>query len=156
MRRNWSMHLTNFFVVPFQFFPDLTICKVSRLNTLYTSTLNYSKYISDTMARKTRWPLERMRTSSIPNVAEDKYDVVWSYFLSKDGYYNSLPLDIELTQNEEARNSPFIVYCYASMWDESKPVDCYNVSFLVWHRKYYKCRSIRLPDSLRRVRTSLC
>jgi hypothetical protein len=76
---------------------------------------------------------------------------MWSYFLSKDGYYNSLPLDMELTQNEEARSNPFIIYCYVSMWDESAPVDCSDVSLIVWHRKYYKCRSIRLPDNLRRV-----
>lgn len=134
-----------------QVFPEITICKVSQLNALYTDTMNYSSYISDTLSRKARWPLSRVQTY-MPDITEDDYKALWSYFESKDGFYNSLPLNIQLTQNEEAINNPFVIRCYASMWDESAPRNCSEMFPLVWHRKYYKCRSLQLPDSLRRVR----
>jgi len=133
-----------------QVFPDITICKVTQLNALYTSTMNYAKYISDTSSRKARWPIDRV-DKFIPDFDEDLYNSTWAFFMSKDGYYNSLPRDVQLTENEEVANNPFVIYCFASMWDESEPWNCSEAFKAIWHRKYYKCRSLQLPDSMRRV-----
>ena len=137
----------------FQFFPDITVCKIAQLNTLYTSSLNYSKYISDTEARKSRWPFDRVRTV-IPDIDAEFYEVLWSYLESKEGYYYSLPLDIHQVENKESRDNPFVIGCRATTWDSASYYDCSVVALSSWHRRYYRCLNINLPDSHRKVRSS--
>jgi hypothetical protein len=134
----------------FQFFPDITVCKIAQLNTLYTSSLNYSKYISDTKARKSRWSFDQVRTV-ISDISAEEYDALWTYLESKEGYYYSLPRDVHQVDNKESRDNPFVIHCSASTWDSPLSFDCSVVALNIWHRRYYRCLGINLPDTHRTV-----
>lgn len=132
-------------------FPDVTICKVAQLNALYTSTLNYSRYISDTLARRDRWPFSRVKLF-MPNTTQSTYNAVWRYFLSKEGYYNSLPRDFHGMDNQESLDNPILINCHAILGHSVSNVDCARFVQISWHRRYSKCLVLDLPDSLRTVR----
>ena len=134
----------------FEVFPDVTICKTYQMNSLYSDTMNWSKYYSETKARYYRWPLETTR-ALFPNVTPPLYGSIWQILLSKDGYYASLPLNISTIENEETLNNPFVTYCYTTDWNSFRDWNCLDAVRLRWDPMYYKCITIEIPADRREV-----
>lgn len=140
----------------FQVFPDITICNVYQLNSLYTNSITWSKYMTATRNRYLRWPLKKIQ-SEIPSVTAESYYAVWNSLLSKDGYYNSLPLDVNQTQNNpETVGNPTVIWCFTSEWNSVRANSCMQSVRVRWNPMYYRCSTIEFSSQSQSVRTSFC
>jgi hypothetical protein len=131
----------------FQVFPDVTICKTYQLNSLFTASLNWEKYLNDTRDRFLRWPLDRIQ-SVIPSVTVNSYSAVWNDLLSKDGYYSSLPLDVAQIGHEKTAGESFIIWCYITDWNSVRNSNCITTVQPRWNPMYYRCFTIETRDTV--------